>query len=63
MAALKRELAARAGWHSRDEARTAVSEYIEVRYNQQRRHSSLTYQSPVTNDKRIASKQAIAKEA
>ena len=46
-ATLKRELAADADWHTRDEARTAVFEYIEVWYNRQRRHSSLGYLSPV----------------
>jgi len=45
-ATLKRELADGADWATRDEARTAVFEYIEVWYNQQRRHSSLGYLSP-----------------
>jgi putative transposase len=45
-ATLKRELVADADWQTRDEARTAVFEYIEVWYNQQRRHSSLGYLSP-----------------
>ena len=45
-ATLKRELADDADWATRDDARTAVSEYIEVWYNQQRRHSSLGYLSP-----------------
>jgi putative transposase len=45
-ATLKRELADDADWATRDEARTAVFEYIEVWYNQQRRHSSLGYVSP-----------------
>lgn len=46
-ATLKRELVDDANWQTRDEARTAVFEYIEVWYNQQRRHSSLGYLSPV----------------
>ena len=46
-ATLKRELADDADWPTRDAARTAVFEYIEVWYNQQRRHSSLGYLSPV----------------
>lgn len=46
-ATLKRELADDADWSTRDEARTAVFEYIEVWYNRQRRHSSLGYRSPV----------------
>jgi putative transposase len=45
-ATLKRELADGADWTTRDEARTAVFEYIEVWYNQHRRHSSLGYVSP-----------------
>jgi transposase InsO family protein len=45
-ATLKRELADDADWATREEARTAVFEYIEVWYNQQRRHSSLGYLSP-----------------
>ena len=39
-------LADDADWATRDDARTAVFEYIEVWYNQQRRHSSLGYLSP-----------------
>lgn len=46
-ATLKRELADDADWATRDDARTAVFEYIEVWYNRQRRHSSLGYVSPV----------------
>jgi putative transposase len=45
-ATLKRELADDADWATREAARTAVFEYIEVWYNQQRRHSSLGYVSP-----------------
>jgi len=45
-ATLKRELADDADWATRDDARTAVFEYIEVWYNQQRRHSSLGYLTP-----------------
>ena len=62
-ATLKRELADRADWHTRDEARTAVFEYIEVWYNQQRRHSSLGYQSPDEYEQQLASEQAITKAA
>lgn len=46
-ATLKRELADDADWATREDARTAVFEYIEVWYNRQRRHSSLGYVSPV----------------
>ena len=44
---LKRELADGADWATREDARTAVFEYIEVWYNRQRRHSSLGFLSPV----------------
>jgi len=46
-ATIKSELVARAHWPTRQEARTAVFEWITVFYNRQRRHSSLGYQSPV----------------
>ena len=54
-ATLKRELADDVDWATRDEARTAVFEYIEVWYNQQRRHSSLGYLSPVAFELQQAS--------
>jgi transposase InsO family protein len=44
-ASLKRELIDRCFWMSRDDARAAVFEYIEVWYRQ-RRHSTLGYLSP-----------------
>lgn len=53
-ATLKRELADAADWATRDDARTAVFEYIEVWYNQQRRHSSLGYLSPAAFEQRAA---------
>jgi putative transposase len=46
-ATLKTELVNDADWHTRDEARAALFEYIEIWYNRQRRHSSLGYLSPV----------------
>ena len=39
-ATLKRELLPNATWATREEARTAVFEYIEVWYNRPRRHST-----------------------
>ena len=33
-------------YHTRQEARQSIFEYIEVWYNRQRRHSSLGYLSP-----------------
>lgn len=46
-APLKTELVDEAGWATRDDARAALFEYIEVWYNRERRHSSLGYRSPV----------------
>lgn len=46
-ATLKTELVHGEDWHTRDEARAALSEYIEVWYNRVRRHSTLGYKSPV----------------
>jgi transposase InsO family protein len=45
-ASLKKELVHGAHFASRAEARAALFEYIEVFYNNQRRHSSLGYVSP-----------------
>jgi putative transposase len=44
---LKIELVHEADWRSHAEARAAVSDYIEIFYNTQRRHSVLGYLSPV----------------
>jgi len=46
-ATLKAELVEEADWPTREAARAAVFEYIEVWYNRQRRHSSLGYLSPL----------------
>jgi putative transposase len=46
-ATLKTELVADTTWATRDDARTALFEYIEGWYNRERRHSSLGYRSPV----------------
>jgi putative transposase len=62
-ATLKRELADEADWATRDDARTAVFEYIEVWYNRERRHSSLGYLSPVDYERRLASPQDIVQAA
>jgi putative transposase len=45
-ATLKTELVAGADWRTRDEARAALFEYLEVWYNRRRRHSTLGYRSP-----------------
>jgi transposase InsO family protein len=44
---LKSELVEDAKWATREEARLALFEWIEVWYNRQRRHSSLGYMSPM----------------
>lgn len=46
-ATLKTELVDDARWVTREDARTALFEYIEAWYNRVRRHSSLGYRSPV----------------
>jgi transposase InsO family protein len=43
---LKTELVDGADFATRNEARRAVFEFIEVRYNRQRLHSQLGYKSP-----------------
>ncbi len=45
-ATLKKELMSDLEFATRDEARRAIFEYIEVFYNRQRIHSSLGYVSP-----------------
>lgn len=57
-ATLKRELVDDADWATRDEARTAVFEFIEVWYNRERRHSSLGYLSPVAYERQLATQAA-----
>lgn len=43
---LKRELTCRARFATREQARAAIFEWIEVWYNRERRHSALGYLSP-----------------
>ncbi|MBL0693101.1 IS3 family transposase [Comamonas sp. JC664] len=56
---LKMELVHDADFATRDQARAALFEYIEVFYNRQRRHSTLGYVSPVEYE-RLASPVALA---
>jgi len=44
---LKNEWVFHHTFHDRDQARTALFDYIELFYNRQRRHAALNYQSPV----------------
>jgi transposase InsO family protein len=46
-ASIKVELMPQQTWRTRDEARTAIFEYIETWYNPRRRHSANAYVSPV----------------
>jgi transposase InsO family protein len=46
-ASLKKELVHRQRFRTRAQAKATISEYIEVFYNRQRRHSSIGYQTPV----------------
>ena len=50
-ATLKEECLEKTIFSSRNEAKTAIFEYIEVYYNRRRRHSSLGYMSPVEYEK------------
>ena len=45
-ATLKKELIHHEDYETREEARQSIFEYIEVFYNQVRRHSALGYKSP-----------------
>ena len=51
-ASLETELIDRADWHTTDEAFGAVVDYIEVFYNQRRRHSALGYLAPAEFERR-----------
>ena len=53
-ATLEHELLAEADFLSRDAARRAIFEFIEVWYNGERRHSSLGYVSPVQYERQLA---------
>jgi transposase InsO family protein len=46
-ATLKEELLYRGVWPTRDAAKRAIFEYVEVFYNRQRMHSTLDYLTPV----------------
>ena len=51
-ATLKTELVHTHTWPTRQAARTAIYEYLEVFYNRRRRHSSLGYLSPAEYERR-----------
>jgi len=51
---LKTELADHEDYKTRDQAKQSLFEYIEVFYNQQRRHSYLDYASPQDHERKHA---------
>ncbi len=53
-ATLEWELIEDADWHTREEARRDIFDYIEVWYNRQRLHSSLGYGSPAECEDQFA---------
>lgn len=53
-ATLEWELIQESDWHTHEEARRAIFDYIEVWYNRQRRHSSLGYKSPAEFEEWLA---------
>ena len=55
---LKQELVYQKEFATREEARRAIFEYIEVFYNRKRRHSSLGYLSPVQYERQVKTKRA-----
>ena len=55
---LKIELAHDADWATHAAARADVSEYLEIFYNTQRRHSALGYVSPVAFERQHEEKHA-----
>ena len=56
-ATLKKELVHQTTFATREEARAAIFEFIEVFYNRYRLHSSLNYTSPATFEARLDAKQ------
>jgi putative transposase len=50
-ATLKKECPGETMFSTRNEAKTAIFEYIEIYYNRKRKHSSLAYLSPVQYEK------------
>ena len=51
---LKNELIHHRDYHTRDQARTEIFEYIEVFHNRQRIHQSLDYEAPLVYEQRVA---------
>lgn len=51
---LKNEVVHHQDFHTRDQARAAIFEYIELFYNRRRIHQSLDYETPLVYDQRVA---------
>ena len=51
-ATIKKELVRESSWRTREEARTALFDFIEVWYNRERKHSSLGYTTPEEYERR-----------
>ena len=51
---LKNELIHHRDYHTRDQARTEIFDYIELFYNRRRIHQSLDYETPLVYDQRVA---------
>lgn len=51
---LKNELIHHRDYHTRDQARTEIFEYIELFYNRKRIHQSLDYETPLVYEKSVA---------
>ncbi len=49
--------------NTRDEARTAVFEYIQVWYNRERRHSTLDYLSSLDQEQQLLTKETFIQAA
>ncbi len=57
-ATLEWELIDRCDWATRDAARVAIFDYLECWYNRQRRHTSLSYLSPMEYEQKLLSQAA-----
>ncbi len=51
---LKNELIHHRDYHTRDQARTEIFEYIDLFYNRRGIHKSLDYETPLMYDRRVA---------
>ena len=59
-ATLEWELIEASDWHTHEEAKRAIFEYLEVWYNQKRRHSTLGYKSQAEYEAELALTQRAA---